>query len=204
MTTRWIAFGAAVALALVVFFGWRDRVAREELGKWRAIGQRLQQDSARAAGTVRRTDSLFFRDTVRLRDAVTRFVHRTDSLFVTDTFTVRERIIVATADTVIRACQATVASCQARVAARDSLIIVLGQQREADQRLAVARLRASRPRLLPFVEAGVDPLHQWSATARAGLEVRTFGPVRLMGALDYSAAPSTTHTRALLGVRVTF
>jgi hypothetical protein len=203
MTTRWIAFGAAVALALVVFFGWRDRVAREELGKWRAIGQRLQQDSARAAGTVRRTDSLFFRDTVRLRDAVTRFVHRTDSLFVTDTFTVRERIIVATADTVIRACQATVTSCQARVAARDSLIIVLGQQREADQRLAAARLRASRPRLLPFVEVGADPLHSFSMTARGGAEMRLLGPIKVIGAFQYSAAPNT-HATALLGARITF
>jgi hypothetical protein len=198
-----IPVAVLTGIALVSLFGWRDRKAREELGRWRAIGQRLQADSARAAAAIQRVDSVFTRDTVRLTKTVTRLHTVVDSLRITDTLTVREAVIVSVADSVIRVCRETVTSCEARVSARDSLIRLLGEQRAADQRLAAARLRASNPRLLPYVEAGVDPLHHMTWTARGGAELRLFGPVRATVALQYSAAPLTT-TTALVGARWTF
>jgi hypothetical protein len=188
---------------VIAFLAWRDRVSEREVGRWKAIGQRLQRDSAEAANRIRRVDSVFTRDTItytRRRDV---YRDRVDSIQVTDTVTVREQVIIAAADTAIRACEAVVTSCQARVAVRDSLIAILGQQREADRRLFDARLRASRPLLTPYVEAGADPLHAWALTGRAGLEMRVLGPLRLTGALQYTAGQPHP-TRALLGARFTF
>lgn len=203
MSGRWVGLVAAVALIFIAILAWRDRAAQRRLGQRNAEIAALRADSIRKASEVRRADTVFTRDTIRLAQIETRWRTRTDSLLRVDTLTLREQIIIGTADSVINACRAVVTSCEARVAARDSLITTLGQQREAERRLAAARLRAASPRLLPYVEAGLDPLHQWSATGRAGLEVRAFGPFRLTAALVFTQSPTTT-TSAAVGVRMTF
>jgi len=76
-------------------------------------------------------DTLYRRDTVRLRIATTRW----DTVKMgVDTITVPVPVevvktIVATADTALRACSVVVQTCEQRVAQRDSIILVLKSQR---------------------------------------------------------------------------
>ena len=202
---RLTAIGVVLPLLVValLFWRWIDRRNEESLGGWQAIAKRLQSDSARAANAIRRTDSVFFADTITLTRTRDRFVRVVDSIRTTDTLTVRESVLVATADTALRACQAVVASCVARVAARDSLIGVLGQQRAADQRLHAAQLRRTNPFIQPYVSALVDPLDTRTVVARAGIEMRLLGPIRLAGALQYTTTQEH-RLRPLVGVRVRF
>ena len=202
---RLTAIGVVLPLLVValLFWRWMDRRNAEDMGKWQAIAKRLQADSARAANAIRRTDSVFFADTITLTRTRDRFVRVVDSIRTTDTLTVRESVLVATADTALRACQAVVTSCVARVAARDSLIGVLGQQRAADQRLHAAQLRRTNPFIQPYVSALVDPLDTRTVVARAGIEMRLLGPIRLAGALQYTTTQEH-RLRPLVGVRVRF
>lgn len=203
MSSRWIALIAAVALVVIAVLAWRDRASQRRLGGALATVARLRADSVLWAGERTRVDSVYVRDTLTYTRVRTEYQRLRDSVLVRTTDTLMVERFIAASDSTVRACQAVVTSCEARVAARDSLLRVVGGQRQADQRLFSARLRAANPRLLPYVEAGVDPLHQWAATGRAGLEVRFLGPTRLVGALQYSQAP-TTHLSAAVGVRLTF
>lgn len=198
-----MAVAVAVALGVLWFAGWRDRVAQRRLGQAEERVARLVRDSVDAAGAIRRTDSVFSRDTLTLTRVVRSQQTIRDTLLTRLTDTVLVERFIAASDSTVRACRAAVESCSQRVAARDSLIAVLGQQRDADRRLFDARLRASRPLLTPYVEAGADPLHAWALTGRAGLEMRVLGPLRLTGALQYTAGQPHP-TRALLGARFTF
>lgn len=201
------AWVPVVLAAMIVGLVWlamnADKRAERKYGAWEAIAKRLQRDSAAKAGEIRRADSVFVVDTIRFTATRTRYERVRDTVRAHTTDTVLVDRLIAAADTAIRACTDALRSCTARVAARDSLIDVLRQQRETDQRLASARLRTANPRLTPYLEVGADPLHSYSLTARGGAEMRLLGPIRLTGALDYSTAPQTT-TRALVGVRVTF
>ena len=202
---RLTAIGVVLPLLVValLFWRWMDRRNAEDMGKWQAIAKRLQADSARAANAIRRTDSVFFADTITLTRTRDRFVRVVDSIRTTDTLTVRESVLVATADTALRACQAVVTSCVARVAARDSLIATLGQQRTADRRLFDARLRRANPFLQPYGEALVDPLDTRTMTFRGGLTMRLLGPIRLSTALQHTTT-GPHPTRALVGARIVF
>ena len=193
----------ALAVAFLLMSQCERRRSAEDIARHRERAERLARDSAEAVATVRRTDSVFFRDTVRLTSTVTRWRTVTDSLLRTDTLTVRESVLVAAGDTVIRACQQAVQSCTQRVAARDSLIAVLGLQRRNDAALHRAQLARANPRFLPYVEAGVNPFDSRVVEARGGLEMRFLGPIRLTTAAEYRSHTETPFA-LLAGVRVTF
>lgn len=198
-----VAAVAAIVLVLLTSQCERRR-ANEAIGNRDAVIAMLRRDSIAKAAAIRRVDSVFQRDTVRLSRTLTRFRTRVDSLLRTDTLTVRESVIVATADTTIRACQRAVTSCTERVAARDSMIVLLGFQRQTDAARHRAELARANPRLLPYVEGHVDPLHASTVTARAGVELRLFGPFRISAAGQYTNLSEHHPWSALAGVRVTF
>jgi hypothetical protein len=204
----WPYVTAAGILALALAFLLMAQCERRRVGareaELRAEIAELRRDSVTQAREIGRVDSVFTTDTLRLTGTVTRFRTRVDSLLRTDTLTVRESVIVAAADTAIRACQSAVTSCAQRVAARDSMLVLLGMQRAADRRLFEARLRRANPRILPFVDAAVDARDESTVFVRGGLELRLLGPIRVTGAVQYTNL-SPDHRWALpVGVRVTF
>jgi len=140
------------------------------------------------------------RDTVTFSKWLERYHVVTDTIH--DTLTVRERVIVAAADSTIMACQQVVSTCEQRVAVRDSMLANLASLRAADRKAFDARLRLSNPRVLPYAEALVDPFQTSTAAFRGGLEIRAFGPLRLVGALEYHTKSSSI--APLVGARVTF
>lgn len=196
-----IIAGAFVVLLALAF--WRERSNSEQLGKWREVAKRLQADSARIAASMRRTDSVFSRDTVRLRSTLIRYQTRRDTILAHLTDTVRVREFVTLADSTIGACRAAVSSCEARVSARDSLIVVLGRQRSADQKLFRARLALADPRLAPYAEALVDPLDTQTLVGRAGLELRLLRRIRLIAGAQYTTT-GDHQLRPLVGVKIRF
>ena len=191
-------------LALIAFGLWRDRRAGEEVQKWRRVAVRLQADSARAAGEIKRADSVFVRDTITLTRVATRFRTAVDSVVRTDTLTQRESVFVSLADSTIRACYAVVESCNARVAARDSLITTLGRQRANDQKLFKAQLRAQNPRVIPYVEGLVDAQNTKTLVARGGVELRLLDHFRVLTAYELTTMANHTDGRVLVGLKLPF
>ena len=200
-----IAAGAIAAgvllLSLVLWQQWRNRKTDEDIGRWKAIAERLQSDSAKAAAGIRRVDSVYTRDTVTLRTVLKRYVTLRDTINVHDTTQVIKTI--AAADTAILACRDALQTCEQRVAARDSLITVIGRQRIADRNLYAAELRRANPRVVPYVEGLVDPVDTRTIVARGGIEVRAVGRFRLIAAGQYTTT-GDHRLRALAGVRLTF
>jgi hypothetical protein len=207
---KWLplAIGAVVVVIVALWVRSRTGASADEA----TLAERLRTaDSALAVAQrqAARTDTQYVIDTAAMRDAAARFARRAarvDTQWLHDTIPVPVEVvreIVATADTTIRACRAALTTCEQRVADRDTVIARERRLRATGDSLSAILLRRARPRLLPFVEGGVDPLHDFGLVARGGAELRLFGAVRLVGALDYSTAPET-RTRALAGVRVTF
>ena len=195
--------GAAIALllSLVLWQQWRNRKTDEEIGRWKEAALRLKADSAVRAGEIRRVDSVYTRDTVTLRTVLKRYVTLRDTINVHDTTQVIKTI--AAADTAILACRDALQTCEQRVAARDSLITVLGRQRIADRNLYAAELRRTNPRVVPYLEGLVDPTDTRTIVARGGIEWRTIGRLRLVAAGQYTTT-GDHQLRALAGVRLTF
>jgi type I site-specific restriction endonuclease len=79
--------------------------------------------------------TVFVHDTVRVNKTITKYETLVDSIRTTDTLTVREQIIVAAADTAIRACREVVRSCAENLRVADSLHVL-------DQRIIRAYQRA--------------------------------------------------------------
>ena len=200
----WVAGGVVAVVALLLMGQCERRSSAGDVARAEERVRVAYADSLAKARAVVRADSVFVRDTVRLTKVATKYTMLRDSVLVrlTDTVLVRQTIIAA--DTAIRACREAVNSCAAAKAARDSLIVTLGQQRAADANLFRARLRRANPRVTPYLEALVDPNGFTSGVGRAGLEIRVLGPVRLAGALEATRIPNHTDTRALVGLRVTF
>ena len=200
-----IAAGAIAAgvllLSLVLWQQWRNRKTDEDIGRWKAIAERLQSDSAKAAAGIRRVDSVYTRDTVTLRTVLKRYVTLRDTINVHDTTQVIKTI--AAADTAILACRDALQTCEQRVAARDSLITVIGRQRIADRNLYAAELRRANPRVVPYLEGLIDPTDTRTIVARGGIEWRTIGRLRLVAAGQYTTT-GDHQFRALAGVRLTF
>lgn len=200
-SSRIWAIVAAALVAVVSLAFWRERVHAMELGRAQAAVARLRADSARQAAAVRRIDSVYVRDTVRLNTSTTRYKALRDTINLTDTVEVIRTL--AAADTAILACRATLETCEQRVAARDSLIRTLGGQRQADQREAAARLALADPRLAPWVEATIDPTDLQTVVGRAGLDFKVATRFRLTAAAQYTT--NADHPfRPLVGVRVRF
>lgn len=196
-----IAAGAFVVLLALAF--WRERANSEAIGRWQEIAKRLQADSAATAASIRRTDSVFSRDTLRLRITETRYVRARDTILAHLTDTVRVREFVTAADSTVAACRAVVATCEQRVAARDSLIAVLGRQRQSDRSLFRARLALADPRLSPYAEALVDPLDTQTLVGRAGLEMKVVTRIRLVAGAQYTTT-GDHQLRPLVGVKIRF
>lgn len=202
-----VVYAAISIVALVWLYFFLDRRADRKLGEWQGIAKRLQRDSAENANAIKRADSVFVRDTITLTRVATRFRTVVDSLVRTDTALVHDSVFVRVtglADSTLKACYDALNSCSARVAARDTLIRTLGEQREADRELFNARLRTARPFLTPYVEAGAVLTESQTYYARAGAEMRVIGAIRLTGALEATKIPNHTTTAARVGLRVNF
>jgi hypothetical protein len=122
--------GAVLVVLLSALVAWGMHAAREQ-GRAEGRGEVVQARVDTLTQVVRVTDTVYRRDTLRLRVAVTQW----DSIRVTDTL-VREQVVYvprAAADTVLAACRLVLRSCEARVAARDSLIHALNEQVRAVQ-----------------------------------------------------------------------
>jgi len=111
----------AVALLAVLGYGCEERRAASLGTETRIL--RGERDALLRHAAVARTT--FVHDTVIVTRSIDRFRTRVDSILrvdtLHDTLTVRERVIVAAADTAIKACQATVHSCAQSLAIADSV-----------------------------------------------------------------------------------
>ena len=195
-----VAFIVGVLLLAFLYGWWERRKGGEDSGRYQEVIRQLQADNRRLAALSRSVDTVYVRDTVTFSKWLERYHVVTDTIH--DTLTVRERVIVAAADSTIMACQQVVSTCEQRVAVRDSMLANLASLRAADRKAFDARLRLSNPRVLPYAEALVDPFQTSTAAFRGGLEIRAFGPLRLVGALEYHTKSSSI--APLVGARVTF
>ena len=197
---------ASVAAILLVLLSAQceRRKANEQIGGYRERIEQLLRDSVARAVAIRRVDSVFTRDTVRLARTLTRWRTRVDSIARAETLTVRESVIVAAADTAIRACNVAVASCTRRVSERDSMIVLLGLQRATDRQGYEARIKQLNPRVLPYIEGHIDAANAGTFNARAGIELRLFAPFRISVAGQYTNLNTNHPLAALVGARVTF
>jgi hypothetical protein len=201
---HWVAVGflgmAVVMLTLTQCERRRHSEREGELTeRLRALATERDTLRTRAA----RRDTVYQRDTVKLTGTVTRFRTLVDSLVRTDTLTVRESVLVAAADTLIQACRATITTCEQRVADRDRIIANERATRATADALFRVRLAQANPRLLPYVEARVNPLDTRLFVATGGLEARLLGRIRAVGAAEYRT--QADHPLAFLaGIRITF
>lgn len=110
---------------------------QRQAGVWQERA-RVADSTAKALGrTIRVTDTVYRRDTVRLTrrvqawDTVTRVVEA-----LPDTVRVPVEVVrwvVAEADSTIQACRSVVQTCEQRVAQRDSLNAILAQRLKIEQ-----------------------------------------------------------------------
>ena len=110
---------------------------QRQAGVWQERA-RVADSTAKALGrTIRVTDTVYRRDTVRLTrrvqawDTVTRVVEA-----LADTVRVPVEVVrwvVAEADSTIQACRSVVQTCEQRVAQRDSLNALLSQRLRIEQ-----------------------------------------------------------------------
>ena len=107
----------AVAALCLLGYGCEERRNGQIAGQMRELAR--ERDNFEQASKVVRTQ--FVHDTVVVTRTVTKYQTLVDSITRVDTLTVRERVIVAAADTAIKACQQTVRSCAASLAIADSL-----------------------------------------------------------------------------------
>jgi hypothetical protein len=125
---------APYVLAVAVGGGW----LLSHNAKQRALGAAAIRDSINAARIDSLTGASARRDTLYVTDTLTRWrtVRTTETLIDTllrsDTvvLTRRESVIVFAADSAIQACRSIVLGCEARVAARDSLLSALTDDRD--------------------------------------------------------------------------
>lgn len=133
--------GWVVALACACLALWFARLDAKHQG---------ESDSRLVAlrHSVRRVDTLYRRDTIRLREWRTKWDTLTlgsppaigAGLTAAPAWTPREVLVIATADSTINACLAVAQTCEERVAVRDSLVATY-QSRE---RRSAWRLWAER------------------------------------------------------------
>lgn len=105
--------------------------------KQRALGAAAVRDSIKTARldsfarVTARRDTLYVRDTVTKWRSIREVETLIDTLLHSDTvtLTVRESVFVARADTAIRMCRSIVLLCEQRVADRDSQIVALTTDR---------------------------------------------------------------------------
>lgn len=212
---RWLPHAllvaATVALALVLRSRERSTLERARLEE---IIRSRDAAIAQLEHRVTRVDAGYTVDTTRLtvavsayhatRDSLRHALARTphvDTVRHTDTLTV-ERLVertLATADSAIAACTATVTTCETRVAQRDSVIALLRAQRRDAATLAHV---ASAPRLVPYVAALAD-LRGGGAVVRAGADLRLLGRVGATASIDQPLAGDQP-LRMLAGIRLTF
>lgn len=107
-----------VLVALGVLLYGREREQAGRLAGEVAVLRTQKQALERRAPVVRQE---YIRDTITVTKTVTKYRTLVDSLVRTDTLTVREQIIVAAADTAIRACREVVSSCSKSLAIADSI-----------------------------------------------------------------------------------
>lgn len=143
--TALIIVGAA---ALGGYIYWAGGNARED----RIRAELAARVEKTAVETVTVRDVRYVRDTVRLRQVITRY----DSARVTDTLVVTEHdtavvyIPRAIADTAVAVCLSVIRSCESRVAARDSLLAAKDLRIHALEQLRPSRFRMWLDRALYF------------------------------------------------------
>lgn len=168
MKTRDLVLGIVLVVAVVLFFQQRQAASRAE--------RRAAMATAAADSLRRRGDSLaaaYTVDTLRL----TRWVTRWDSVTMPGVVdTVPVEVIVAVADSTIRACTLALGTCEERVKT----------ERERGDSLAAAAASwkkiARGPFLSPRIELTVTP--QLEPQAAAELSVGR-GRLRLLGRAEF-------------------
>lgn len=143
MTPRlWALVGG---LALVLGAGAAYTAHQREVGRWQERA-RVADSTARAlAQRVARVDTVYRRDTVRLRQQLTRWDTVTREVAaLPDTVLVPVEVVrwvAREADSTVQACRVVVLTCEQRVAVRDSLISAQRQQLRAALAQRPSRLR---------------------------------------------------------------
>jgi len=147
------------------------------------------------------SDTVYLTDTMRLTRTVTRIRTRLDSALRTTTDTVRLAVNEAL-DSVQRACQTVIASCERRVAIRDSLIETMRRRGE------LLRQRPNvRDRRWSLFTEGLYDVVGAQVVARAGSELRLFGPVSATGVVEADPTRDRLRddrVRVRAGLRFTF
>ena len=128
-------------LAALAFGGWSRRDASFARSEAKRLGRTV--DSLRVVKAKR--DTIYQRDTVRLTRWRDSLVTLRDSLTITDTVEVVR--FIATQDSTITACVATVRTCEQRVADRDALLDTRARQWAAERAVLSARIPSLRDRL---------------------------------------------------------
>lgn len=180
-----LIIGIAVAGLLFMVGEWElGRIIRKQMATT------AKRDSLTA--NVKKTDSVFVVDTMKLQSVRTRYVASRDTLTFRITDTVRVREVLNLADSTVRACTDAVSSCAATIKARDSLI---------------AELRKPLPvRRLTFPgEILYDPFRA-EAAVRASAELRLFWGLSAKAEAEIRQRPTAPFTTGALrvGLRKTF
>ena len=219
----WVApvvFGA-VLVAVVAFGMWRDRKHDEALGKAEATVARLRSELIRLAAQASKVDTQYRTDTAALRFAEDRYravaaearrlaslANRPGAPAVHDTIRTDSSALavaltgLALADTTIRACRQTVQTCEQRVAIRDSLLRVVGAQRDADRALYRAKLAAATPRIRTELDAMSNPFDPTTFAASATVSLRLLGPLSVTAGAQYWTFDTHQSLAPVVGVRV--
>jgi len=177
MTALYKFLAGAVGLVLLGWVGYCgiQRAARN------AVLDAIKVDSLKK--DVKRTDSVFVADTIRLRTIVPRYETARRTLVITDTQ--RVRTVLNLADSTIRACTETVSSCATALKARDSLI------KELQKPPYVPRLQYS-------ATLAYDPM-TGSAVLRGGPEFRLFWGIHAIAEVEASQPASISQTQGIKG-----
>ena len=120
---------AALALLALWAYGCENRQA----GRLEAEKVALEHRNARLEDEAGRKDTVYVKDTIRLKIYTQSYKTLRDTLRITDT--VQVRATLALADSTINACSVALQTCETRVALRDQRIAVL------DSLLTVERKR---------------------------------------------------------------
>lgn len=144
----------AVMLAVVIGFVVKCAYDRgvESAGAAKAAGALAQAARAPLVIEKLRLDTVYVRDTVRMRVAVTRY----DTARIRDTV-VRDSIVYvnrAAADDAVRACSAVVLTCERRLAVADSIGGTWRTQYESERSGRVAERRKGRLEKIGYALAG--------------------------------------------------
>src|SRR5690348_6337919 len=204
MNPIWLKWALRGAIALVVIGAllfvidyWRHRGDAE---KTAVLNERLRV-LASERDSLKKTAAMH--DTIVRTKAVTQYRTLRDSVLVRLTDTVLVKETIARADTVIAKDSTALKGAEQRIAIRDAQIANERRTRATADSLHRVQLAKANPRIRPFISLGVDPFDTNVRIARAGLDVRVYGPISLTGDVAYHSL-AHHHRAGFVGLKVTF